>query len=394
MAKNSIRVLVVDDSAVIREMLADSIKEANGVELVATASGGKEALTLIDRYRPDVVSLDIQMPGIDGFETCRQLKTLPAKLPPAVIMVTGKSALSEQSKAFVAGADDYMIKPVDSAELSSRVELHFRLRESQRITEALQQKVDSNHVALKRAARERIEQTIAVQDVAVFTLAKVAESRDNETGEHIERMREYSQLLAQELSSSGPYANEIDENFLADLYRSTPLHDIGKVGIPDSILLKPGQLSSEEFEVMKRHTVIGSNILQHAVTQLTGGGFLTMAAMIAKYHHERWNGTGYPTGLAAEKIPLAARIASVADVYDALTSNRPYKDAWSPVRAKQTIDDAAGTQFDPAVVAAFDHRFEDIVCIQLAYADRNPAALVVSHQTAEPTANPVKDSFD
>jgi len=369
MGQHTCNILVVDDDPIIRRLFF-ALLESN--YSVREAACGEEAVEVARLWWPDLVLLDVMMPGIDGFETCRKLKTLPVKHPPAVIMVTGKSALSEQSKAFAVGADDYMIKPVDSAELHSRVELHFRLRESQLSTESLQQKVDSNHAALKRAARERIEQTIAVQDVAVFTLAKVAESRDNETGEHIERMREYSQLLGQELSSYGPYTSEINENFLDDLYRSTPLHDIGKVGIPDSILLKPGQLTREEFEVMKRHTAIGSDILHQAVTQLSGGGFLTMAATIAQSHHERWDGTGYPAGLAGEGIPLAARIVSVADVYDALTSRRPYKEAWSPARAKQTIDQAAGTQFDPVVVAAFDHRFEDIVCIQLANADRNP----------------------
>jgi len=375
MGRQKRRILIVDDDPVICRLFRALLEKEYAVR---EAACGEESLEIAKSWLPDLVLLDIMMPGIDGFETCRQLKVLPCVQPPAVIMVTGKSGPAEQARAFESGADDYMIKPVDSAELRSRTELHFRLRESQAITASLQQEVDSNHIALKREARERIEQTIAVQDVAVFTLAKVAESRDNETGEHIERMREYSQLLAQELSRNGTYVNEIDEVFLADLYRSTPLHDIGKVGIPDSILLKPGQLTREEFEVMKRHTVIGSDILHQAATQLSGGGFLTMAATIAQFHHERWDGTGYPTGLAKDRIPLPARIASVADVYDALTSKRPYKEAWSPSRAKQTIDEAAGTQFDPVVVAAFDHRFEDIVCIQLEHAERNPESLVES----------------
>ncbi|MCH7752160.1 MAG: HD domain-containing protein, partial [Planctomycetes bacterium] len=187
-------------------------------------------------------------------------------------------------------------------ELRSRVELHFRLRESQTATATLQQEVQSHHVALKHAAVERTKQMLAIQDVAVFTLAKVAESRDNETGTHLLRMREYSQRLAQELASDSPYAHEIDAAFLGDLYRSSPLHDIGKVGIPDAILLKPGRLTAKEFEVMKRHTVIGSNILNEAVMQLTEGGFLTMGASIAQFHHERWDGQGYPAGLVADEI--------------------------------------------------------------------------------------------
>jgi len=234
MRQPNCRILIVDDDPAIGRLFRALLEKEYAVRAAAC---GEESLEIAKSWLPDLVLLDIMMPGIDGFETCRQLKALPCEQPPAVIMVTGKSAPSEQAKAFKAGADDYMIKPVDPAELRSRTELHFRLRESQSITATLQQEVDSNHIALKREARERIEQTIAVQDVAVFTLAKVAESRDNETGEHIERMREYSQLLAQELSHSGAYANKIDDVFLADFYRSTPLHDIGKVGIPDSILL-------------------------------------------------------------------------------------------------------------------------------------------------------------
>ena len=204
---------------------------------------------------------------------------------------------------------------------------------------------------------------------------KVAETRDNETGAHVLRMREYSQRLAQELASDSPYAHEIDAAFLDDLYRSSPLHDIGKVGIPDAILLKPGRLTAKEFEVMKRHTVIGSNILNEAVMQLTEGGFLTMGASIAQFHHERWDGQGYPAGLVADEIPLAARIVSVADVFDALTSKRPYKEAWSPARARQSIDEGAGTQFDSVIVAAFQRCFSDFLRIQNEHADGSPISV-------------------
>ncbi len=362
-------VLLVDDDPSVRRLFRALLSRTCTVR---EAASGEQAVEIATLWSPDLVLLDIMMPGIDGYETCRRLKASSAPQPPQIIMVSGKSATAEQARAFEVGADDYLIKPVDPAELRSRVELHFRLRESHTATTTLQQDLHSHHVASKHAAVERTKQMLAIQDVAVFTLAKVAESRDNETGTHLLRMREYSQQLAQELASDSPYADEIDAAFLGDLYRSSPLHDIGKVGIPDAILLKPGRLTAKEFEVMKRHTVIGSNILNEAVMQLTEGGFLTMGASIAQFHHERWDGQGYPAGLVADEIPLSARIVSVADVFDALTSKRPYKEVWSPARARQTIDEGAGTQFDSVIVAAFQRCFGDFLRIQNEHADCTP----------------------
>ena len=203
-----------------------------------------------------------------------------------------------------------------------------------------------------------------VQDTAVFTLAKISEARDNETGEHLIRMRSYSQILAEQLRDDSPYAEQVDDRFLEDLYRSRPLHDIGKVGITDEILLKPGKYTAEEFEAMKRHTVIGANILDEAVWQHPGGGFFAMAAIIARFHHERFDGSGYLAGLVGEEIPLPARIVAVADVYDALTSSRPYKGAFPSDQANRMIEEESGKHFDPVVVQAFQSRFDEFVGIQ------------------------------
>jgi len=359
-------ILIVDDDRMIRRLFYMLLSPNYTVR---EAASGEEALDIVTTWQPDLVLLDLMMPGIDGYETCRHLKNSSRDRPPQVIMVSGRSTPAEQVKAFAVGADDYLVKPVDHVELRSRVELHFNLRESLAVVASLHSELDANHQALKRSTQERIEQTLAVQDVAVFTLAKMAETRDKDTGDHIERMREYSQCVANELQRCSCYAKIIDQTFLADLYRSSPLHDIGKIGIPDSILLKPGRLTPAEFEVMKTHTMIGGNILNDAVLKLKGGGFLTMATLIAQFHHEHWNGMGYPAGLIGGEIPLAARIVTVADVFDALTSVRPYKEAWSPDRAKQLIDDAAGTQFDPEVVAAFDRCYEDLLDIRQSYVD-------------------------
>ena len=177
-------------------------------------------------------------------------------------------------------------------------------------------------------------------------------------------MRDYSVLLAEELKRSSECAGQIDDSFIADLDRACPLHDIGKVGIPDELLLKPGRLTAQEFEVMKEHTSIGANILEQAVNQMSGRGFLVMATDIARFHHERWDGNGYPSGLSGMQIPLCARIVAVADVYDALTTKRCYKEAWTPELARQTIEAGAGTQFDPLVVAAFGRCFHDFLAVQ------------------------------
>ena len=365
------KVLVVDDDSSLRRLFRALLARRYAVE---EAASGQEAIEIATCWSPDLVLLDLMMPGLDGYQTCRELKALPAVHPPQVIVVSAKSDPTELARGFEVGADDYLTKPIEPSVLRSRVELHFRLRDSQMAAASLQGEVDSHHSALRRAAEERTEEILALQDVAVLTLAKVAESRDNETGAHVLRLRDYAQLLARELASHGPYAGQIDEHFLADLYRASPLHDIGKVGIPDAILLKPGRLTPKDIENMRRHTVIGSNILNEAVMQCKAGGFLTMAALVAQFHHEWWNGQGYPAGLVGKEIPLAARIVSVGDVYDALTSKRPYKEAWAPERAKQMIEEGAGKQFDPVVVAAFDRCFDGIREIQQKHVDQEPTA--------------------
>jgi len=363
------KILIVDDDAAMRRLFSMLLSQDYDVQ--ATASG-EQALDQAEAAPPDLMLLDIEMPGLSGYDTLLQIKS-QCQRPPQVIMVSGKSKSVEQAKAFECGADDYLIKPIDPAELRSRVQLHFRFRESQSATAALRQEVDSHHAALKLATQEQIEQVVAVQDIAAIAIAKVAESRDNDTGTHIVRMRDYGYRIAKELHGDHFDLKEIDETFLANLQRSAPLHDIGKVGIPDSILLKPGRLTTDEFEVMKRHSEIGAKILNDLVIESQHAGFLSMAERIARFHHERWDGQGYPIGLAGDEIPLSARIIAVADVYDALTSVRPYKEAWSPSRAKQTIDEGSGTQFDPIVVEAFDRCFDDLLEIQMEHANSDEA---------------------
>jgi response regulator RpfG family c-di-GMP phosphodiesterase len=219
----------------------------------------------------------------------------------------------------------------------------------------------------KASLDEKTSELTEARDLAIYTLAKVAESRDVETGQHVERVRAYSQILAHELRKDPAYSHVIDREFLDNIYRASALHDIGKVGIRDDVLLKPGRFTPEEFDAMKRHTLIGTDILEDAITHHGGGPFMEMAAVVARCHHERFDGSGYPVGLSGTAIPLAARIVAVADVFDALTTERPYKEAYSPQAARKIIEEQRGRQFDPVIVDAFCRRFEDFVKVQIGY---------------------------
>jgi response regulator RpfG family c-di-GMP phosphodiesterase len=221
--------------------------------------------------------------------------------------------------------------------------------------------------------QEKNEELAATKDVAVYTLAKVAESRDTDTGRHLERICAYSLILADELRKDPAFCGVIDQEFLTNLRQSSPLHDIGKVSISDSILLKPGRLTPDEFSTMKKHAAVGSDILQDVVTNRSEATFLKMATVVARYHHERYDGSGYPEGLAGKSIPLAARIVALADVYDALTSERPYKEAYSPEVTRTMIINQSGLHFDPNIVDAFLRRFDDFVAIHDRYPTAQPA---------------------
>ena len=251
-----------------------------------------------------------------------------------------------------------------------------RLRESAVATASrlacereLAEKRNEELIKTAKTLQEKNEQLAATRDVAVYTLAKVAESRDLGTGRHLERICAYSTILASELRKEPKFCGVIDNEFLTNLRQSSPLHDIGKVSISDNILLKPARLTPAEYDEMKNHAAIGGEILQDVVAHRDEATFLKMATVVARYHHERFDGSGYPEGLAGKAIPLAARIVALADVYDALTSKRPYKEAYSPETARDTIASQSGLQFDPDIVDAFLRRFDDFVAV----GDRYPA---------------------
>ncbi len=354
------RILIVDDSAANVEILSDLL--CDEYEL-ATAACGEECMRKLHTFAPDLVLLDIVMPGENGYIICRRIKSTPVGQFTQVILVSSRASTPERLQGYEAGADDYVTKPFDHDELLAKVRVQFRLRDTLADLWSANAKIREFNTELENLVERRAREVLATRDVAVFALAKLAESRDPETGEHLDRIRNYSRVLAEQLGGEGPYADQIDAQFLEDIYRSSPLHDIGKVGIPDAILLKPARLTPEEFEVMRRHSGIGADSLQQAVEQSSCGSFLDMAIDIARHHHERFDGAGYPDGLSGREIPLAARIVALADVYDALTSPRVYKDAYEPALARKVIEGESGEHFDPVVVKAFQARYDDFLAI-------------------------------
>ncbi len=349
------RILIVDQDPDARQQLRGYLQPQYTVRLVSSAS---EAVRAQMEFRPDVVLLDQTLESSSG-QVCQRIKQSRGDTV-QVVIIAARSSHADENATLTSGADDYMVKPINRFELDARIRLHLRLRNALSRLEA-QRDPHRKTASEPNSEDSRIQDT---QDVAVFALAKVAESRDTDTGDHLIRMRSYSQILAEYLHRHGPYRHEIDEQFLHDLYRASPLHDIGKVGISDAILLKPDRLSPEEFEKMKQHTIIGANILEQAMFRSASGSFLAMAASVARFHHERFDGSGYPAGLIGREIPLPARIVALADVFDALTSERPYKSPYNAERAKELIVPETGKHFDPVIVEAFLACYDDFLKVR------------------------------
>lgn len=329
----SARVLIVDDQPANLRLLERVLSRAGITDVVATTDGS-EAVDLYRERRPDLVLLDLHMPGMDGFQvlaTLAEASSDEAYLP--VVVLTADISPEAKRRALAMGAKDFLVKPFDSTEVLLRINnlletrrLHLQLRDHNR--------------ELERRVAERARQLEAARIEILERLAIAAEYRDDDTGEHIHRVARVSAMIAHVLGMS---LQEVEL-----IRRSSTLHDLGKIGVSDTILLKPGRLTPEEFEVVKAHTTIGAQILAGSEVPL-----LQWAEEIALTHHERWNGTGYPLGLAGDRIPITGRIVSVADVFDALTHDRPYKRAWPVDRAVEEILSQAGRQFDPEVVRAF-----------------------------------------
>ena len=371
-----LKVLIVDDTPenidVLGEILRPHYKRS-------VALDGEKALKIArSDSPPDLVLLDIMMPGIDGYEVCRRLKEDKRTCDIPVIFVTAKGEVDDETMGFDLGAVDYITKPVSPPLVLARVRAHLELAMAKK---ALQ----NQNAVLEEMVEERTREIQVTQDVTIEALASLAETRDNETGSHIRRTQNYVRALAEELVTHVRFSTYLDDSEIDLLYKSAPLHDIGKVGVPDSILLKPGKLSEEEFETMKEHARYGRDALQRAEEALgdkASSSFLKLAREIAYCHHEKWDGSGYPEGTVGDAIPIAARFMAVADVYDALISRRCYKPPFSHARAVDIIREGRGSHFDPDIVDAFLEIHEAFRKIAIKYADSDEERDALESETA------------
>ena len=337
-------ILVVDDVPANLTLLTGMLKEKG--HRVRPVPSGKLALKAVEHEPPDLILLDVTMPEMNGFEVCQILKADTRFLDIPIIFISALSEALDKVQAFKSGGVDYVTKPFQFDEVEARVETHLRLRR-------LQIELKKHNLHLEDLVKEKVAEIADSQMATIIAVAKLAEYRDDETGYHIERTRIFCKILAEKMRENLRYPDSINDAFIENIYHAATLHDIGKVGIPDNILLKTGKLTPEEFEIIKTHTVIGARTLQTSRSKYPRNAFVNMGIAIAHSHHERWDGNGYPDGLAGEDIPLSARIMAVADVYDALRSKRPYKKAFSHDKSCGIILEAAGRYFDPTAIDAF-----------------------------------------
>lgn len=309
-------VLVIDDTADNLTLMQGLLKDR--YKVMAANNGERGIKIALSDHPPDLILLDIMMPGIDGYEVCRRLKADAATRDIPVIFLTAKSEVEDERKGFELGAVDYITKPISPPIVLARVHTQLALKAS---ADFLRDK----NAFLEAEVEKRTREVMAIQDVTIMALTSLAETRDSDTGNHIRRTQNYVRALARKLSLHPRFSSFLTLANINLLFKSAPLHDIGKVGIPDRILLKPGRLTPEEFEIMKTHTTLGRDALAHAEQMLgTEVAFLTLAKEIAYSHQEKWDGSGYPQGLKGDDIPISARLMAVADVYDALISRRVY----------------------------------------------------------------------
>ena len=336
-------VLVIDDSVENLSLISGLLDSNYEVRL---ANSGQRGLAL-GRAKPDLILLDVVMPDLDGWTVCRRLKDQPETRDIPVIFLTGRVNADDERQGLELGAADYVPKPINPIVLLARVRTQLIVKTSADL-------LRNENACLEAQVDKRTREVQLLQEASVLALAALAETRDNETGNHVRRTQHYVRILADRLCGHPRFFATLNATYRAELFRSAPLHDIGKVGIPDRILLKPGRLNEDEFVLMKTHTTLGHRALETAERQLGANiEFLRIAKDIAHSHHERWDGRGYPQGLTGDDIPLAARLMALADVYDALISVRVYKPALSHEEATGIIHAERGGQFDPDVVDAF-----------------------------------------
>ena len=350
-------ILIVDDTPQNLTVLGELLKPLYRVRAVNSGARALQAATT--EPRPDVILLDVMMPDMDGHEVLRRLRAESATRNIPVIFITGMDATADEERGLALGAVDYITKPINPAIVLARVRTHLELKQAR-------DRLTNENEWLEREVARRMSENLLIQELSVRALACLAEARDSATGHHIARTQSYVEILANHLHDHPRFSAALADKRLSMIVKAAPLHDIGKVGIPDAILLKPGRLTVDEFEVMKAHPVIGADAIKKAIEQAlasTGNAsveqapgafaFLHIAQEISISHHEKWDGSGYPMGLAGNAIPVSARLMALADVFDALMSRRIYKPPMPIETATQIILDGRGKHFDPDVVDAF-----------------------------------------
>ncbi len=352
-------ILIVDDEPANLAVLNQTL--GNDYRVRAATSGARALHVAATNPRPDLILLDVLMPEMDGYSVLSRLKEDPDGGDIPVIFVTAMEAAADEEKGLGLGAVDYITKPIRPAILLARVKAHLTLKQSRDF-------LHDKNAYLEAEVARRMEENQIIQNVGIRSLAHLAEIRDPETGDHILRTQSYVRVLAMRLQGHPRFSDTITARYIPLLTRSAPLHDIGKVGIPDHILLKPGKLTGDEWEVMKTHAELGARAIEHAESDVDRPvEFLTLAKEIAHWHHERWDGKGYPDGLAGDAIPLSARLMALADVFDALITQRVYKPPMPFDKARDIIAAERGRQFDPDVTDAFLESYDEFVEIALKY---------------------------
>jgi putative two-component system response regulator len=353
--------LIVDDTPDNLLLLSNVLKDS--YRLRAANSGAKSLELAVMEPMPDLILLDVMMPVMDGYEVCRRLKADPHTTHIPVIFLTARAEIEDEALGLEMGAVDYITKPISPPILLARVKTHLLLKAT---TDFLRDKTSY----LETEVVKRTRQVLAIQDATVLAMASLAETRDTDTGNHLRRTQFYIKLLAEKLKHYPRFSSILDDRYILNLFKSAPLHDIGKVGIPDRILHKPDKLTADEFEIMKTHAQLGRDAIQHAEDSLGHEiDVLTFAKDIAFGHHEKWDGSGYPRSLKGDAIPLAARLMAIADVYDALISRRVYKEPMPHELALAIIARGRGTSFDPDICDAFTASSDEFYAIALRYRD-------------------------
>jgi putative two-component system response regulator len=360
-------VLVVDDTEANVDILVESLGDEYDVRV---AMDGESALAQVAEEPPDIILLDIMMPGIDGYEVCRRLKLEQKSASIPILFLTAMTDAQDEARGLRLGAVDYITKPFNPDLVKARVRNHLELKRHR------------DH--LEELVELRTRELALLQEATIESLATLAEYRDPETGGHIKRTKNYMLILAKHLGNHPRFRDTLTAATVDLLYKSAPLHDIGKVGVPDHILMKPGKLTDEEFTEMKKHTIYGRNAIMSAEKRLGTESFLRYAREIAETHQEKWDGSGYPHGLKGEAIPIAGRLMAIADVYDALISKRVYKMPFTHAKAVQIIKEGKGTHFDPDMVDAFLELQDEFRKTALQFADFDEERAALADLSGEP----------